>query len=422
MNKLLIYIVSLLLLGVTAYSCWQIYDMTQTRAEIKDDISKANDILYGMLSVNEWEKDLKAIAIKEIDEFELTHEQDSIIRLTVTEVLNNLIMETDKVIQEDDDSILKFVRKHAINLFFDVEDFKKKTPELTDAIMEKITSDESKERVKKIIKIKIEELSKVTHDPKRLGGYGKYLVKHKVETRKELNEMLIAKANELETTAMYHSIGVLAIGIVFLMIIFTNRKNEDLHSPILSFCIAFGVIILLTGVASPMIEIDARLQTMKFVILGSDIEFSDQFIFYRSKSIIEIISIMMSTGKLDSKIVGGLILAFSVLLPVTKLASMVLYNISERYREWKIADWLTFNSGKWSMADVMVVAIFMSYVGFQGILDNQLTTLNRSTETMTAITTNYTSLQPGFYVFVAYVIFSILLSVFLKRNIMGDGK
>lgn len=83
MNKLLIYIVSVLLLGVTAYSCWQIYDMTQTRAEIKDDISKANDILYGMLSVNEWEKDLKAIAIKEIDEFELTHEQDSIIRLTV---------------------------------------------------------------------------------------------------------------------------------------------------------------------------------------------------------------------------------------------------------------------------------------------------------------------------------------------------
>lgn len=418
MNKILLYVISIVLLGITVFSCWQVYSQSQERAKIKEDISKANDILYGMLSVNAWEKDLKDIAVKQIDEFELTHEQDSIIRQTVKEVLNSLITKTDKVIQEDDDSILKFIRKHAVNLFFDVEDFKKKTPELTDAIMEKITSDESKERIKKIIKIKIDELSSVTHDAKSNGTYDKYLVKYKVENRKELNKKLIAKANKLETQATYYSVATLVVGGIFLLIIFTNRKNKHLHGTILIFSILCGAIMLLTGVASPMIEIDARFETMKFVILGSSIEFSDQFIFYRSKSILEIIKIMMATGKIDSTIVGGLILAFSVLLPVTKLSSMVLYYMNEKYRSWKLANWFTFYSGKWSMADVMVVAIFMAYVGFQGILDNQLTSLDRNTETMTAITTNYTSLEPGFYVFVAYVVFSILLSVFLKRNIV----
>ena len=38
----------------------------------------------------------------------------------------------------------------------------------------------------------------------------------------------------------------------------------------------------------------------------------------------------------------------------------------------KIVRFLVFKSGKWSMADVMVVAIFMSYIGFTGIISSQL--------------------------------------------------
>ena len=374
-----------------------------------------------MLSVNRWESEIKQIAVKQIEEFKLSDEQDNIIRVSIDEVLRGVITKTDEVIQEDDGSVLKFIRKHAVNLFFDVEDFKKNIPDLTDAIMQRITSEEGKERLRNLVMSKLEELSAMTYDSARVEQYNMYLNKHNTNTREEFNEHVKQEITDLKLSGSNNSMVVIGIAFIFALLWLIFRNDTDVRNIIIFSSILFGAIILLTGVASPMIEIDARMQNMSFVILGETIDFSNQYIFYRSKSIMEIISIMMATGKYDSIIVAALILAFSVLLPYTKLLSMGIYTVSDRFRTSKVGSWLALKSGKWSMADVMVVAIFMAYVAFQGILDNQLAGLNRSTETMTAITTNNTSLQPGFYIFVTYVLFSILLSSVLSRKI-GEGQ
>jgi hypothetical protein len=67
------------------------------------------------------------------------------------------------------------------------------------------------------------------------------------------------------------------------------------------------------------------------------------------------------------------------------------------------------------MADVYVIAIFMAYIGFQGILENQLSQLNMETESLVSISTNKTSLQPGFIIFIGFVLFSLILSTILKK-------
>ncbi len=75
---------------------------------------------------------------------------------------------------------------------------------------------------------------------------------------------------------------------------------------------------------------------------------------------------------------------------------------------------MAFKSGKWSMADVMVVAIFMSYVGFQGILNNQLEDINMRNDMANLITTNQSNLQTGFIIFVSFVLFNLVLAEILK--------
>ncbi len=67
------------------------------------------------------------------------------------------------------------------------------------------------------------------------------------------------------------------------------------------------------------------------------------------------------------------------------------------------------------MADVNVVAIFMAYIGFKGILDTQLAGLNMKTDSLASISTNETTLQPGFILFVAFVLFGLILSVILQK-------
>lgn len=59
----------------------------------------------------------------------------------------------------------------------------------------------------------------------------------------------------------------------------------------------------------------------------------------------------------------------------------------------------------------------MTYIGLNGILKSQLTDLNIKNEFLSTATVNYTSLQPGYIIFVGYVTFAFLLSYLLKKII-----
>ena len=68
------------------------------------------------------------------------------------------------------------------------------------------------------------------------------------------------------------------------------------------------------------------------------------------------------------------------------------------------------------MADVMVVAIFMAYIGFNGIITNQIDKLSAAAgQEQGILTTNGTSLEPGYYLFFAFTLLGLFLSGFLTR-------
>lgn len=62
------------------------------------------------------------------------------------------------------------------------------------------------------------------------------------------------------------------------------------------------------------------------------------------------------------------------------------------------------------MADVMVIAIFMAYIGFSGILNEQLNHLGGLSNSVEMLTTNQTELQTGFFLFTAFVVMSLLIA------------
>ena len=68
------------------------------------------------------------------------------------------------------------------------------------------------------------------------------------------------------------------------------------------------------------------------------------------------------------------------------------------------------------MADVMVVAIFMAYVGFNGIIGSQLDQLTQSAEQVEIFTSNGTQLLNGFYLFLLFCVSSLILSETLTRK------
>ena len=125
---------------------------------------------------------------------------------------------------------------------------------------------------------------------------------------------------------------------------------------------------------------------------------------------------MMSQGRLDLLFVGVLVMLFSVLFPVSKLLASSGYMFSEKLKKNKIINFLTFKTGKWSMADVFVIALFMAYLGFDGLITEQLKQLETLTNSSAVLTTNNSALMFGFYAFTGFVFFSLFISQKIKEK------
>jgi hypothetical protein len=125
---------------------------------------------------------------------------------------------------------------------------------------------------------------------------------------------------------------------------------------------------------------------------------------------------MITHKDIQMKVVGVLVITFSIFFPLSKIVSSFAYYFDFRHaRENPVIRFFVLKSGKWAMADVMIVAIFMAYIGFNGIISSQFGQFSSAAQDLVILTTNGTSLQPGFYLFLTYTLLALFLSGLLSR-------
>ncbi len=74
------------------------------------------------------------------------------------------------------------------------------------------------------------------------------------------------------------------------------------------------------------------------------------------------------------------------------------------------------------MADVMVLAIFMSFVAFNGVIGSGLDGLREVPNVQEVlIPTNASKILPGYYLFIGFCVSSILLSKKLEHGIASSS-
>ena len=111
---------------------------------------------------------------------------------------------------------------------------------------------------------------------------------------------------------------------------------------------------------------------------------------------LEVFQTLITMGRPEMSVVGVMVLLFSVIFPVLKMLalSVCLFRPS-MLRKSRIVKFLAFESSKWSMADVMVLAIFMSFVAFNGLIGSAMDGL-RDAAGQLAIPTNSSKILPGY--------------------------
>ncbi len=387
---------------------------------LKTDYFLVNQIKYGMLSGNNWTYQVNKIIEQQVDSFSLDKENKKILRSEINSILNRLFDEANQVLHKKQERFTDKIKFKVINTFVDLDKFRKEIPKFSDAIINEIDKSKNKDQLKGLLKEKITGILAAANQdttgeqqrilrkyhPGSIAGFNKIISEETYRIKKE------------QQSLGYTLIGLLALTLLLWIPIIRSGLLLR-YSFFVSVLISF--ITLFIGVSLPMIEIDARIATLDLKLLNSHIVFNDQVIFFQTKSILDVIHILITDGKGDTVFVGFLILLFSVLFPVTKLICANVYLFMKQNRN-KFVKYMSFKSGKWSMADVMVVAIFMAYVGFKGILDNQLEDVTMQDETINVITTNKTGLQTGFLIFVAFVLYNLVLAEILKRITKNDSR
>jgi hypothetical protein len=204
-----------------------------------------------------------------------------------------------------------------------------------------------------------------------------------------------------------------------LLMIGTPALSRAAVVVLMSFCIAMGV----GGVLSPMLEVEVRVTKIDATLLGTPIEFRDQSLYYRSKTVYEVFQTLIHMGRPEMSVVGVLVILFSVVFPTLKMlalaASLFRPTLLRTNRFVKL---LAFELSKWSMADVMVLAIFMSFVAFNGVIGSAFDGLRSVPNVQQVlIPTNASKILPGYYLFIGFCVSSILLSRKLQHGIASSS-
>ena len=245
-------------------------------------------------------------------------------------------------------------------------------------------------------------------------------VRHGFDNAGDTGEFLLEKVKNSESnisTLLKYITGLLACALLVLLLGFKLISFKDL---MLGFTI-ISIILLVLGISLPMIDIDARLNSFGIQIMGQEIAFDEQVLYFQSKSIVEVTKTLWTGGSWDLKLVGALILLFSIVFPFIKLVLSICYLYWEKAKKSKTVKTIIFYLGKWSMADVFTVALFMAYIGFYGLVTTQLADISRNDTGFAVETLNYSKLSPGAFFFTAYCLLSITTSLLINRRDLKEA-
>jgi hypothetical protein len=417
-NIILILVLGILLCG-EVYCGYQMHSLSSQRTQIKEDYSTINNITFGLFSVNEWRDKIAAVVHSQVQDFHLTAAQKKQLQAQVEQQLHSLVNTAIATINKPQHTLGGELKKYAVNKFVNTDKIQAQVPSFAKTIIDKVNSPASTKRLKNIATSKIKELERETYDSTATAStavtsymFKKYHVENVQDFDKQLNNQLDA----VHTATFNYVLALIGGVLIVLGIWWLLRNQEHLKATLYLMSVLFAFVLIAVGLTASIIEVDARVKTLNFMLLGQKVAFENQVLFFQSKSIFGIVEVLLKQPKPDAVLVGTLLLVFVIIFPVLQLIFTGVHILSrKKFAENKVVKYFAFQSGKWAMADVMVVGTLMTFIGLNGILESQLSNLNIHNSFLTTITENSTSLQPGYTIFVAFVIYSAILIAIVKR-------
>ena len=414
-------ILSILLLSSIVYSVNQLIETGRKTKSIKVDYAELHGVQYGLFNSSIWTEKISAVVNQKIDEFDFTGTNREEIKKYVETIVDTLIVEADKKVRRENTkrgffkSILGDTKQKITDELVDIRSLREKVPQFTEAVLNELEKPANQKVLKAVMKDKLHQLMESNLAIVDMSKYNAILKRYQCDTFETCSTLLYKIREEKAQEMKNYTIAILSMA--FFLIILIILQGTKLKSVSLFILSMTSVALLVPGLMLPMLDIEAKISKLYFTILDKPLTFTNQILFYQSKSISDLVELLLESDELKMIFVGILLILFSVIFPTLKLFSTYLYFYSRSFiGNNAIVRFFTLKSTKWSMADVMVVSIFMSYLGLDGVVDNELDRLVEESAPINVITTNGTDLQVGFFLFLGFVASSFVLSILVENS------
>ncbi len=286
---------------ISTFLIYKVVSLSFEKQQINLEISELKSIKYGLFDVNEWKQKLTDVFFDRINEYELNPENKEHLKKYIETGIYILIDEVDRFLETEQDKgnlIEQLIKTFVYSVSFNKNNFKGQVPEWADEIISIVETPETQNRIKEQLSsglhVLFDKNPSLTNYSVRNTILDKYNFAHS-ETVTCLQYL------ETEKEGLNKKLKLFSLFLIFLTIsIFCSQFIPNIGSlektvyPLIALCSCFFV-----GVLIPMISLDVRLDTFEFILIGEKIEFKNQVLYFRSKSIIQVIKILFQDGSFN---------------------------------------------------------------------------------------------------------------------------
>jgi len=411
-------LLGVLLLGVTAVCTWWTIDGLAKRRVERTELAEISHARYDLLNVDHWISKLVPILNEQVDALDLKSASKQL-RPTVEQSLYRLLDQVKEKMSapppSDNGGGGLMAGANAMMANMMVNALKPHVPEYTDVVMAELQKPENELALKKYLKGLLSDGAKTTFGHVDERYYDYILKEHGCANAPACQEKMGEEIHEADDRMERYYLTALGASALAFALLMLGRPMLGRASVVV--LLLFCIVLLLGGILTPMLEVEAKISRLGITFLGKPISFGEEVLYFQSKSVLEVFHTLVTMGRPDMWVVGVLVLMFSVVFPALKICTLAfgLFKPSV-LRTNRLARFFGLESSKWSMADVMALAIFMSYVAFNGIISNTMSGL-RQTGADLVIPTNSSKILPGYFLFIGFCLASLFLSKKLEKGI-----
>jgi hypothetical protein len=413
-------VASVILLLPAIWFSWKTVDGLAARRLLRTDLAEITHARYGILSADQWRTIIGPILNAQVDKLDLKGQGKSLrpmVERSLYALLDNI--KTQMTSPDPKTPGKPGANPMLVNMI--VASLRPHVPEYTDVVMKELGKSDTQKGFKDSIRGVLADAVTNTFGSTDMTTYNAILKHYGCSSGAACEETLGKQIEEADKELTRDYLTVLAsaaLGFILLM-----AGKPMLSRAAVVVLMLFCLSMLAGGVLSPMLEVEVRVTKVDATLLGTPIEFRDQSLYYRSKTVLEVSQTLIQMGRPEMTLVAVLVILFSIVFPALKMLALAACLLRPALlRTNRFVKLLAFELSKWSMADVMALAIFMSFVAFNGVIGSGLDGMREVPNVQQVlIPTNASKILPGYYLFVGFCVSSILLSKKLERGIASNS-